>query len=33
LEFACWVKEFTASDSQAAPKTASDRRPPVQAVR
>ena len=27
LEFACWTKEFSASDNQAAPKTAADRRP------
>ena len=33
LEFACWVKEFTASDNQAVPKTASDRRPRLQVVR
>ena len=33
LEVACWVKEFTTSDAQAVPKTASDRRPRVQAVR
>ena len=32
LEFACWVKEFTATDNQAVPKTASDRRSPVEAV-
>jgi hypothetical protein len=33
LEFACWVKEFTSSDNNTAPKTASERRPGVQAVR
>jgi catechol 2,3-dioxygenase-like lactoylglutathione lyase family enzyme len=33
LEFACWVKEFGASDNKAVPKTASDRRPPAEAVR
>ena len=33
LEFACWVKEFTTSDTQTAPKTASDRRPRAQVVR
>jgi len=31
LEFACWVKEFTEADTQAQPKTAADRRPPVTA--
>jgi catechol 2,3-dioxygenase-like lactoylglutathione lyase family enzyme len=31
LEFACWVKEFTESDTQTEPKTAADRRPPVPA--
>jgi hypothetical protein len=33
LEFACWIKEFTASDTPAVPKTAADRRPPVAAGR
>jgi hypothetical protein len=33
LEFACWIKEFTTSDAQAVPKTASDRRPPAAARR
>jgi hypothetical protein len=33
LEFACWVKEFTTSDTQAVPKTASDRRSRVETVR
>jgi hypothetical protein len=33
LEFACWIKEFTTSDTRAVPKTGADRRPPVQAVR
>ena len=33
LEFACWTKEFTESDTTTAPKTAADRRPPVPAGR
>ncbi|HEV7582818.1 MAG TPA: VOC family protein [Mycobacterium sp.] len=32
LEFACWVKEFGAGDTQAVPRTAADRRPREQAV-
>lgn len=31
LEFACWTKQFTESDTKTAPKTAADRRPPVSA--
>ena len=33
LEFACWTKEFTESDTMTAPKTAADRRPRVPAGR
>jgi catechol 2,3-dioxygenase-like lactoylglutathione lyase family enzyme len=33
LEFACWTKEFTESDTNTAPKTAADRRPRVPAGR
>jgi catechol 2,3-dioxygenase-like lactoylglutathione lyase family enzyme len=29
LEFACWTKEFTETDTQTSPKTGADRRPPV----
>jgi len=29
LEFACWTKEFTDSDTTTEPKTAEDRRPRV----
>jgi catechol 2,3-dioxygenase-like lactoylglutathione lyase family enzyme len=32
LEFACWTKEFTSSDTQTEPRTAADRRPRVAAV-
>jgi hypothetical protein len=31
LEFACWTREFTESDTGATPKTSADRRPPVAA--
>jgi hypothetical protein len=31
LEFACWTKEFTESDTMATPKTDADRRPRVSA--
>lgn len=31
LEFACWTKEFTESDTVTVPRTAADRRPPVAA--
>ena len=33
LEFACWTKEFTESDTKTAPRTAADRRPRVPAGR
>jgi hypothetical protein len=33
LEFACWTKEFTETDTQTTPKTAADRRPRVPAGR
>jgi catechol 2,3-dioxygenase-like lactoylglutathione lyase family enzyme len=29
LEFACWTKEFTSTDTPAVPKTAADRRIPA----
>jgi catechol 2,3-dioxygenase-like lactoylglutathione lyase family enzyme len=29
LEFACWIKEFTSTDTQAVPRTAADRRIPA----
>ncbi|BBY27617.1 VOC family protein [Mycolicibacterium sediminis] len=31
LEFACWTKEFTTADTGTVPRTAADRRPPVDA--
>lgn len=31
LEFACWTKEFTSSDTETVPRTAADRRPQVAA--
>jgi catechol 2,3-dioxygenase-like lactoylglutathione lyase family enzyme len=31
LEFACWTKEFTETDTVTVPRTAADRRPPVRA--
>jgi catechol 2,3-dioxygenase-like lactoylglutathione lyase family enzyme len=33
LEFACWTKQFTDSDTVTVPKTEADRRPPVAAGR
>ena len=29
LEFACWIKEFTSTDTRAVPRTAADRRIPA----
>ncbi len=33
LEFACWTKEFTESDTVTVPRTDADRHPPVAAAR
>lgn len=33
LEFACWIRDFSADDRRAVPKTAEDRHPSMEAVR